>query len=512
MNAHNGLVDIRTADWMVVLAYFGLMWCIAFYFARRNTSTEDYFVGGRAFPGWVVGMSMLATSVSSVTFLAFPAAAYAGDFRDFVINLMLPIGILIAVLVYIPMFRRRKLTSAYEYLGDRFSPIIRLYGMITFTIARLSWLGIILCLVSNVIIILTGWPVVPVIIFTGVFIALYTIVGGIGAVIWTDVLQSFVLLLGGLLSVLYLAWQFPGGLGEIIEIGHTHGKFSLGPTAFQLSERTVWTVIILGCFSAVAYHSDQNLVQRYVAAKSTREARKATILYGAIAVPTWAFFFFLGTCLFAYFQVHDDPQVAQLSHEQVFPYFILTRLPPGVAGVVVAGVLSAAMSSVDSTLNAIAAVTVVDIVKPYLAKDKSDRFYLNVARATVSAASVVMVVVAVILSGIPTDTINELDWAIGSLFAGCVMGIFLLGFFTTRVDHVAALVGLVVAVTVNIYLVLSAIGWLPQQITCPVHEYWTSPLVNVTFMVVAYGTSWFRTHDPAKLAGLTVWTMMRQKE
>ena len=230
------------------------------------------------------------------------------------------------------------------------------------------------------IIILTGWPVVPVIIFTGVFIALYTIVGGIGAVIWTDVLQSFVLLLGGLLSVLYLAWQFPGGLGEIIEIGHAHGKFNLGPTAFQLSERTVWTVIILGCFSAVAYHADQNLVQRYVAVKSTREARKATILYGAIAVPTWAFFFFLGSCLFAYFQVHDDPQVAQLSHEQVFPYFILTRLPPGVAGVVVAGVLSAAMSSVDSTLNAIAAVTVVDIVKPYLAKDKSDRFYLNVAR------------------------------------------------------------------------------------------------------------------------------------
>ena len=384
--------------------------------------------------------------------------------------------------------------------------------MLSFTIMYLCWLGIILCLVSNVIIILTGWPVVPVIVFTGVFVALYTIVGGIGAVIWTDVMQTFILLLGGMLSVLYLAWQIPGGVGEIIEIGHTHGKFHLGPTAFQLSERTVWTAIILGCFVWVAYQTDQNVVQRYVAAKSTREARKATILYGAIAVPTWAFFFFLGSCLFAYFQIHDDPQVAQLTHEQVFPYFILTRLPPGVAGVVIAAVLSAAMSSVDSTLNAIAAVTVVDIVKPYLAKDKSDRFYLNVARAIVTAASVVMVVVAVILSGIPTHTINELDWAIGSLFAGCVMGIFLLGFFSTRVDHVAALVGLVVAVAVNFYLVLSAIGWLPQGITCPVHKYWTSPLVNVTFMVVAYGISWFRTHEPAKLAGLTVWTMMRQKE
>ncbi len=500
-------IAIRTSDSVVLLAYLAGMWAVAFYFARRNTNTEQYFLGGRSFPGWALGMSMMATSVSSVTFLAFPAAAYAGDLRDLVINLMLPIGIIFALLVCIPIFRRGRITSAYEYLGARFGPIVRLYGTISFTLLRICWLGVILCLISNVIVVLTGFPTTPVIIVTGIFVAVYTIVGGIEAVVWTDVLQAIILLTGGLLSLACLAIELPGGMGQIFDIGLANDKFGLGPTTVSFHERTVWTAVILGVFVWIAFQTEQNMVQRYVAAKSAREARKATIIYGVMALPTWAFFFFIGVCLFVYFQVLPDDEVKALTPEQIFPYFILTRLPPGVAGLVIAGVLSAAMSSVDSTLNAISAVTVVDIFKPYLARGRSDRFYLALARGIAAAGALLMIGLAVLLSRIPTNTINELDWVIGSIFAGCIMGVFVLGFFTTRVDYAAALAGMAVAVLLNIYLVLGVVGWIPETWAIPVHKFWIGPMVNVVFMVVAYGTGCLRQRKVEDLAGLTIWTM-----
>ena len=296
-------------------------------------------------------------------------------------------------------------------------------------------------------------------------------------------------------------------MSQIVEVGLANEKFGLGPTHVSLNERTVWTAVVLGVFTWIAYQTEQNLVQRYLAASSTREARRATVIYGLIALPTWAFFFFLGVCLFVYFRALPDETVASLTPEQVFPYFILTHLPPGVAGLVIAGVLSAAMSSVDSTLNAISTVTIVDIVKPYLAKGRSDRFYLRLARGIAAAASVLMIGLAVVFSGVPTHTINELDWAIGSIFAGCTMGVFMLGFFTTRVDYSAALVGLAVAVGLNIYLVLGVVGWVPSAWAIPVHRYWIGPLVNVVFIVVAYGTGCLRHRRMEGLDGLTVWTL-----
>ncbi len=165
------------------------------------------------------------------------------------------------------------------------------------------------------------------------------------------------------------------------------------------------------------------------------------------------------------------------------------------------------MSSVDSTLNAISAVTVVDIVKPYLARGRSDRFYLVLARGIAAAGALLMIGLAVLLSRIPKHTINELDWVIGSIFAGCIMGVFVLGFFTTRVDYSAALLGMPVAVLLNIYLVLGVLGWIPKNWAIPVNKFWIGPIVNVVFMVVAYGTGCLRQRKMEDLAGLAVCTM-----
>ena len=289
------------------------MIAVGIYFSRRNKSTEEYFVGNRAFPGWVIGLSMLGTIVSSATFLALPAAAFVLDWRQLSVNLVLPFIAVIAILIFIPLFRYGKRTSAFEYLGDRYGKAPRIYGTCSFIALQLIRMAQILFLVALPIQFLTGLSIELVIVGAGVFIAFYTIAGGIEAVIWTDVIQAIILIFGGLLCFVIIAFDLPGGAGQIIDLGMEHNKFSLGSFDWSLSKRTFWTVIILGVVNwLMIYGGDQNMVQRYVAARSTHEARKATALYSAIALPMWILFFFIGTSLFAYYNVFPDANVPSI--------------------------------------------------------------------------------------------------------------------------------------------------------------------------------------------------------
>lgn len=501
---------MRTFDLVVMLAYLACMLAIAWYFWRRNSNTEEYFVGNRSFSGWVVGLSMLGTVVSSSTFLALPAAAYALDWRQLCVNFALPLVAVLAVLVFIPLFRRGRPTSAFEYLGHRYGSVPRLYGTCSFIVMQTIRAAQVLFLMSLPIQFLTGASLEWVIVAAGLFVAIYTIVGGIDAVIWTDVVQTLVLILGGVICVATIAWELPGGFGQILDIGQEQGKFSLGSFDWNLGQRTFWTVFILGIVNWLAiYGGDQNLVQRYLAAKSTREARKATILYSVIALPMWTSFFFVGTSVFVFYRVFPDPYVAGLEADQVLPHFVLHQLPAGLSGLIVMAILAAAMSTLDSSINAISAVTSADIYKPFLFRGRDERFYLRIARLTALAASCLMVVGAVIFSRLPKESMNDVSLIVTSTFGGCLMGLFMLGFFTTRVDGRSAVAGLAGAVGFNVYLGLGAMGVLPLQWTIPLHSYWIGPLVNLAFIGLAYGGSWIINPNPQadRLVGLTVWNM-----
>jgi solute:Na+ symporter, SSS family len=498
---------VRFPDAAAVVLYLLAMLAIGLYFARKNTSTEIYFVGNRAFSGWVLGLSMLGTIISSATFLALPAAAYVLDWRQLAVNLVLPVAAIMAVVFFIPFFRRGNLTSAFEYLGARYGPIPRLYGTLSFLALQLIRMAQILFLVAIPIQFMTGAPITWVIVGSGLFIAFYTIAGGIEAVVWTDVVQALVLTAGGLLCFVVVALDLPGGFSQILEIGAAHDKFSLGSFEWNLGERTFWTIAILGLINWLAiYSGDQNLVQRYAAARSTCEARKATILYSLVALPMWTMFFFVGTALFVFYQAFPDPTVAQLEADQVLPYFILTRVPAGVAGIVIAAVMAAAMSSLDSGINAVATVTVVDLLKPYLAANRDDRFYLRAARIIAGAATAFVILGAVIFSRIEKESMNDASLIVTSVFGGCLMGLFLLGFFTRRVDGRSATIAMVLAIGFNIYLGLGLLGRLPQSWTIGVHSYWVGALVNAAFVVLAYGISLIRPKPQPDLDGLTVWT------
>ena len=502
------VVEARPVDIAVIVVYLLGMAGLGLWFSRRNKTTEQYFLGDRSFPGWVIGLSMLGTSISSVTFLAFPAAAYTLDWRQLVSNLMLPFIAVLAIIVFIPFFRRGNTTSAFEYLGDRFGPGVRLYGTLSFILLQLIRLAKVLFLVAIPVSLLTGIDIRLVIVFVGIFISLYTIAGGIGAVIWTDVVQSIVLWVGGIVCFAIVVWHLPGGFGQILEVGAQHQKFDVGSMGFNLNERTFWTVALLGIVSWLTmYSSDQNVVQRYLAAKSLKEARKATTIYSCVAVPTWAFFFFLGTCVFVFYTVHPDSKVAGLEADAVFPYFILTQVPVGITGLVIAGVLAAAISSLDSSINAISTIVTVDLMKPYLAKNRDDRFYLRWARFVAIAASVLMILGAILFSSIEKESMNDLSWIVASVFGGCLLGLFMTGFFTTRIGNRAALIGLCCAIVLNVYLGVNAAGWLPEQLSVEVHSYWTGILVNLAFIIIAVIVALICGPNRKDLRGLTVWTM-----
>lgn len=504
-------VTFRPLDLIVVFLYLTGMLAMGIYFARKNNSTEEYFVGGRSFPGWAIGLSMLGTSISSITFLAFPATAYRSDWHELVFNLTLPFVAVFAVLVFIPFFRRGQLTSAFEYLGERFGPEVRLYGTISSLILQLIRISTILSLIAIPVHLLTGLNLELVIVCVGIFISVYTVVGGIDAVIWTDVVQSIVLWFGGAVCLFTMIYQLPGGLSEILETASANQKFSLGSLDVDFTRRTFWTLSMLGIFQWLSMTtSDQTFVQRYVASKSLWEARKATLIYTACAIPTWTFFFFVGTSLFAYYANLPDPRIDGLPADSVFPMFILTQIPPGVAGLVISGVLAAAMSSIDSSLNSIATLITVDIVKPYLAPGRSDRFFLRLARVIATVAAAVMICGALVIQQIPKESMNTFNLIVSSIFGGCLVGLFLLGFFSVRVDRVAATGGVVMAIVANVYLALSFLKVIPEAWRIPLHEYWVGISVNLVFFLTAYGLGWLRnpqvTARKESLAGLTVWT------
>jgi SSS family solute:Na+ symporter len=500
-------LKIRFLDALVICVYLGGMLALGFISARRSSTAEHYFVGHRNFSGWLVGLSMLGSIVSSTSFLALPAAAYVLDWRQLTVNLMVPLVAVVAVVVFIPFFRRNRLTSAFEYLGDRFGPVARIYGTIGFIFLQLIRLAQVLFLMSLPMQFLTGVSLEIVIVGAGIFVGLYTIAGGMETVVWADAVQAVVKVAGGLLCLVCVLHALPGGLGQVIEVGSAHQKFSLGSFDWDLHQRTFWTVAILGILNWLnIYSGEQTIVQRYVSARTTGEARKATILFSAVAVPTWTMFYFIGTALFVFFKVYPDSVAAGLQPDQMLPYFVFTHVPAGLAGLVIAAVLAAAMSALDSGVNSIATVTVVDLLKPYLARQRSDRYYLQAARVVTGFAILVAVAGALGFSRLEKESMNDVSLIVFSVLGGAITGVYMIGFFTKRVDGFSVNVALAVAIAFNIYLGLGVAGWLPAEWKLGVHSYWVGALVNLVFMVIAYGVSLLRPASARDLSGLTVWT------
>jgi solute:Na+ symporter, SSS family len=517
MNLH--WIDITT-----IVVYMLCLVTMGIYFSRRNTSTEEYFVGGRSYSGLVIGLSMIGTSISSVTFLAYPADSFKTSWLRFLPSTMLPFAVLIAAFLFLPFFRRTKIISAYEYLEDRFSPSIRLYGAITFIIGQLLRLAVILFLVSLLMHEITGLNLLISVLLAGILVSIYTIVGGIDAVIWTDVLQTILLVFGGVVVLAIIVTALPGGFRQIIEIAYADNKFAiaeltnghLNPVTwgFSLSDKTGLMMLFFGLTAWLQeYGTNQNVVQRYAAAKSMKEARKSLWTIGLLNVPIWAFYMFLGTALYAFFIINPAPEATAMLNgvkkaEQIMPFFIMNYMPPGVAGIVIAAALAAAMSSLDSSINAISVVTVNDIYRRHYVKDREDKHYLHVAWIVAAIASIFMVMGAIILIYTDTKTIQDAAATLSSLVMGGVFGMYMLGFVTTRVNSKSVWIGIGMSFIFSIWTVLAKQGVLPDSLSFPFELYYTGLLGHIILFATAFVAAAliFKKKDKKDLTNLSIWT------
>ena len=514
-------------DIAVLFVYFGGMTLFGLYFARKNKSTEEYFLGNRAFAGWVIGMSMIGTSISSISFLAIPADAFKNSWFRMLPGCTLPIAVLAGAYLFMPFYRRTRTTSAFEYLEARFGTTARMYGAFAFLVGQLFRISTILFLLSVVVHQLTGLNLYASIVIGGVFVSFYTVAGGIEAVVWTDVVQTIILLVGGIVVLAVIVMRLPGGLQQILHVGAEHHKFALAnmvngelePTswAFVFNKKTALMILLVGLTGQMMEHAcDQNLVQRYCAAKSMREARKALLMCCCASIPIWAYFYFVGTSLYVFYleYPHDGAQeilqgLNGTKAENILPFFVMRELPVGISGIVLAAVAAAAMSSLDSSINAISTVSIVDMYRRHFVKGRDDRHYLVVARLIAVGASVFMILGAMLYASFETNTLSDTTTALTAIVSGGLLGLYLLGFLTKRGDGRTITVAIGFTVAWSLYKTLERYDKLPESLLLPwnTDDYYTGIFSHLIMFGIGFLVGSLFGRRDRDLTNLTVWTM-----
>jgi SSS family solute:Na+ symporter len=335
------MTHLRWLDVFIVGAYILGLTAIGLRFSRKQTTTEHYFMAKRSIPSWAMGMSFMATLVTSLTFVSYPGAAYGKDWSLLVPGLLV-IGVLGLVgTIIIPFYRQAVGMSAYEYFGKRFGLPTRVYSSIAFALAHFSKMGFVFYLLALTINSMTGWNMDQVIIGAGLLTIFYTLKGGLEAVVWTDVLQGFVLWAGVFVCLAYLLFLPPGGPSAVLALAAANHKFSLGEWSFDFSKPTIPVLLIYGFFWYLQkYTADQTIVQRYLIAKSDRGALRGVGLGAFLCVPAWALFMMIGTCTWTFYRLTGEKLPAYITKaDQVFPHFLSTHLPVGMAGLILASLV-----------------------------------------------------------------------------------------------------------------------------------------------------------------------------
>jgi solute:Na+ symporter, SSS family len=448
-------------------------------FYRKNKTSLAFTLGNRNIPAWVVGMSIFATYVSSISYLALPGNAFLSDWNAFVFSLSIPIAAIAAYKIFVPHYRKINSPSAYTYLEQRFGPWARIYVSTFYLLTQLIRVGTILYLLALVVNAIFGWDIATIIIVTGVTVLIYTILGGIQAVVWTDAIQGIILIAGALLCVVYIIFNMPEGLSQLFVIALEHEKFSLGSYSLVLSESTFWVVLIYGVFINLQnFGIDQNYIQRYITARTDTEAKKSAFWGGMLYIPVSLLFLFIGTALFAFYNSSAATLPPELmdeaSSDRIFPYFIVTQLPAGITGLLIAAIFAAGMSTISTSFNSSATVFLTDYFQRYFKKTASDKEAMRVLYISSIIIGIIGITVAILM----IDVRSALDiwWKLAGIFSGGMLGIFLLGIFTKSKNTVG-----VIAVTMGILVIL----WM--TVTPMIFE---DTLANQfhSYLIIVFGT------------------------
>jgi len=490
---------MASIDLLIIVFYLLVMIGIGIYFSRKNKSSEQFTTASGEIPGWALGLSFYATFLSAITFLGDPGKSFGSNWNPFVFSLSIPLAAIVATKWFVPFYRGSGEISAYTHLEKRFGGWARTYAMVCFILTQLARMGTIFYGIALTLNALTGIDMRLIILVAGLCIILYTVLGGMEAVIWTEVIQAILKTMGAAMILYLITLKTP--ISTIIETGMREDKFSLGTWNFDLSTSSFWVILLYGFFiNLTNFGIDQNYIQRYHTAKNPGDAAKSIWLCVLYYVPVSFLFFFIGTALYAFYG--DNPALIlelkqQVSIEKniplealkasdygdrVLPFFMKTQIPSGFLGLLVAALMSAGMSTMSSGMNSSATVFLKDIYLRYIDPAATEKKQFRVLLFATTCMGALGIVFGISMIGV--KSLLDVWWKLSGIFAGGMLGIFLLGFLAKKVRNseakIAAFLGLILIAG------MSFKDALPTYLQIPLDSKMTVVLGTLSIVGIGY--------------------------
>ena len=475
-------------DLTIIILYLGLMLLAGFYFSRKNKNADQFTRASGKIPGWAVGMSIYATFLSSNTFLGVPGKTFGSNWNVYAFSISMPIAAWVASKYFVPFYRNSGEISAYTHFEKRFGPWARTYAVVCFLLTQVARMGSVFFGIALSLQALTGFDMKTIMMVMGFCIIIYTVLGGIEAVIWTEVVQAIIKTAGALLILYLLIANMPGGISQVLQIGKANQKFSLGSFSPGFVKPTFWVILLYGFFINLNnFGVDQNYVQRYHTATSNAQAKKSIWICVAMYLPASLLFCVIGTCLYAYYNVHPefistikqqvaiersgaDAGAAAIAKaaaalkpsdygDKILPFFMVTKIPVGLVGLIVSAILSAAMSTISSGMNASATVFSEDIFKRYFKRSANEKKTMRILHVSTIIFGLTGMLAGIAMIG--SKSILDIWWQLSGIFAAGMLGLFLLGIISRQTHNHEAIIATLVGAFVILWMTFPSI--VPQQ-------------------------------------------------
>ena len=446
--------NLGYADIAILVLYGCIVIGMGVYYTRKSQTAEQFMVAGRTIPAWAAGLAVMSTYTSSISYIATPGMAFESNWHPIIFSLcIIPVAWL-ACRFAVPYYRKSRLISVYSFLEERLGAWGRVYAALSFLLYMVGRVAVILYLVGLLLGTFVSWNIAALIAIIGLVTIIYTLLGGMEAVIWTDVLQSAIMIAGVLFCAAFLSLRILSGPEPLIETAIQQGKFSFGSLKLSLSSqqllsnRTIWVMIIYGITENLRnLLADQNYVQKYCSVPTERQAKRSIWIAMLIYIPLTAIFLYIGTALFAFYSQGGELAQAGITRgDKVFPYFIATQVPPVFKGLIVAAILAAAMSTVDSALNCSATVLLLDFCKRYFQPGIGERASVIFLRTATVAWGTLGTGFAILM--IKAKSALNVWWQISGIFGGGMLGLFILSLLKIRLRLWQGLVSIAASIVV----------------------------------------------------------------
>lgn len=446
--------SLHVVDGIIIILFLAATLAFGLVFAKGQKTTKNYFLAKGKIPSWAIGMSLLATLISSVTFLAYPGTGYSSNWILLVQGLMVPVMLLGVIWFIVPLYRKVINLSTYEYFEQRFGSFARYYSSLAFVLRQFSGMGTVFFLLAIALGSMIHVNTALIIVVVGAIIIIVNLLGGIEAVIWLDVFQGFMLFASGIICISILLFSVEGGPMEVWKVASANGRTGFGPYEWDVTKLTFLVMAINGAFYAIQkYATDQTVVQRYLTARTDKSAIRASLLGIMLTVPVWILFMFIGTALFVFYK--QNPLPAGTRADGVFPYFIMSKLPTGVIGLILSAMISAAICSLSADLNSLAAVGVEDYYKK-LRPGQSDQAYLKASKYIVALSGLIAIGIAMLYLNAGQEGVLGIVFTLYAIFSGGIVGMFLLGLFSARANNQGITIGIVACIIFTAYAFLTS--------------------------------------------------------